>query len=113
MEIKLSRNNDDMYLLELSGSLDLYSANQLKDLVMKIISKKAERFIIDLSKVDNVNSSGIGALIFVSSTLKKLQCPLVIIVSEGPVLTALEVTRLKNYFSIAPSLKEALSMAAK
>ena len=113
MEIKVSKNTDDIYLVELSGALDLYSSEQLKDLVMKMIEKKAERFIMSLGEVDRVNSSGIGALIFVSSTLKKLKCPLVIIVPEGPVMNALEITRLKGYFTIASNLKEAIALARK
>ena len=110
MEIKISKNDDDIFLIDLSGDLNLSSSNQLKDLVMKMIEKKAEHFIINLKEVDRLNSSGIGALIFISSTLKKLNCPLVIVVQEGPVMNALEVTRLKSYFTIASSLKEAVSL---
>jgi len=109
MKIRVHKNSDNIYLVELLGALDLYSSNQLKDLAMKVIRHKVERFIIDLNKVDHINSSGIGALIYVFSTLKKLNCPFVIIASEGPVMQALEVTRLKGYFTIVPSLKDALS----
>ena len=112
MEIKTNKNKNDIFLVELSGSLDLYSSNQLKDLVIKMIKNKMEGFILDFNKVASINSSGIGALIFVSSTLKKLKCPLVIIVPEGPVMNALEVTRLRNYFTIVPSLEEAVTRVA-
>ena len=112
MKIKVHKNSDDIYLVELFGDMDLYSSNQLKDLVMKMIKNKAERFIINLTEVNNVNSAGIGALIYISSTLKKLNCPLIFVVKEGPVLNALEVTRLKGYFSIVSSLKEAMPLAA-
>ena len=108
MEIKIRKNDDDLHLLELSGALDLSSSEQLKQLVMKMIENKVERFIISLKDVDRINSSGIGALIYISSTLKKLNSTLIMIVPEGPVMNALEVTRLKSYFTIAPSLKEAL-----
>ena len=111
MEIKIQKNKDNIYLLELSGGMDLYSSNQLKDLVMSMIGSKIERFIISLKGVNNVFSAGIGALIYVSSTLKKLNCPLVIVAPEGPVMQALEVTRLKGYFTIAPSLKDAIALA--
>jgi len=110
MELKISKNTDDIYLIELFGAMDLYSSNQLKDSVMKIIKDKVDGFIINLNAVDNVNSAGIGALVSVSSTLKKLKCPLVIVVPEGPVTQALEVTRLRGYFIIANSLREALSL---
>jgi len=108
MEIEIRKNDADIHLLELSGALDLYGAEQLKQLFMRMIENKVERFFISLREVDFINSSGIGALIFISSTLKKLNGSLVFIVPEGPVLNALEITRLKSYFTIAPSLKEAL-----
>ena len=113
MEIKIRKNDDDIHLLELRGALDLYSAEQLKQLVMKMIENKVERFLISLKEVDSINSSGIGALIFISSTLKKLNGSLVFIVPEGPVMNALEITRLKSYFTIAPSVKDALDLVLK
>ena len=112
MEIKVLKNNDNIYVVELLGAMDLYSSNQLKDLVMTMLGKKIECFVINLKEVNNVNSAGIGALVFVSSTLKKLNCPLVIVAPEGPALQALEITRLKGYFTIAPSLKDAVALAA-
>ena len=111
MEINIRKNDDDIFLVELSGIMDLNSSGQLKDLVIKLIEKKVERLIINLKEVVNVNSSGIGALIYISSTLKKLNCPLIIVVPDGPVLQALEITRLKSYFTIARSLKEAMALA--
>jgi anti-sigma B factor antagonist len=111
MEFKILKNENGIFLVDLIGSLDLYSSNQFKELIMKMIENKIERFIINLSNVDNINSAGIGALIFVSSTLKKLKCPLVIIAPEGPIMNALEVTGLKAYFTIASSIKEAVTLA--
>ena len=110
MEIRLSKNGNDIYLMKLSGSLDLYSSNELKYLFMKMIVNQAERFIICLKEIDSINSAGIGALIYISSTLKKLNCPIVILAGEGPALKALEMTRLKGYFSIVQTLKEAVSL---
>ena len=110
MEIKIKKNNDNIYLLKLSGSMDLLGSNQLKDLVLKMIENKAEHFVIDLSDVTGVNSDGIGALVYVSSTLKKLNCQLIMIVPEGPVLHALASIRLKHFFIIAPDLKEAIAL---
>ena len=109
MKIQVHKNSNNIYLVELSGAMDLYSSNQLKELLMKMIKNRVERFIINLNEVSSVTSSGIGALIYVSSTLKKLNCPLIIVAPGGPVMNALEVTRLASYFTIVPSLKEALS----
>jgi len=112
MEIKVSKNDKDMYLIELSGSLDLYNSNQLKELFMKMIENKTDRVVMNLEKVDKINSAGIGALIYIASTLRKLGCPLVLVIPEGPILQVLEVTRLKTYFTIVPSMREIHSMIA-
>jgi len=113
MEIKISKNADDIYLLDLSGPLDLYSSNQLKNLVLKMFEKRIDCIIVDLKDVTSIISAGIGAMIYIASTLKKLNCPLVFIVPEGPVMQALEVTRIRNFFIIASTLKEAMALTAK
>jgi anti-anti-sigma factor len=69
MDIKVSRNGDNVYLLKLFGIMDISASTELKDLVMKIIRNKIERLIIDLNGVGSVDSSGIGALLNISSTL--------------------------------------------
>ena len=113
MKIRLRKKGNDVYLVELFGVLDLYGSNELKDLIMKMIEKKIERIIINLEYVNILNSTGVGALVYISSTLKKVHCPLVIIAPKGPVLNALELTRLKSYFTIVSSLKEAVSVACE
>ena len=109
MGISVQRNNDYTYLLELSGSMDLVSSEELKKTFMLMIKNRIECFIISLEEVRSISSAGIGALIYISSTLKKLNFPMVIIASEGPAMKALEITKLKSYFNIVPSMQEALS----
>ena len=112
MDIKISNLLEDICLAELSGALDFYNSTQLKDFFMKKIREKMAHFIINLNNVTSISSSGIGALIYIYSTLKKLNCRLVIVALDGPVIQALETTRLKSYFMIAKSMEEAISLAA-
>ena len=112
MEIVIKKNSENIHLIELAGDMDLGGSEKLKDLLMNLIKNRIKCFIINLKRVTNMDSTGIGALIFVSSTLKKFNCPLVIIVPDGPVMQALEVTKMKNYFVIARSVKEALVLAS-
>jgi anti-sigma B factor antagonist len=110
MEIRTLKNQDDVYLIELRGNLDLYYSNQLKELILKMINKKNEKFIIDMQRVETINSSGIGALIFISSTVKKMNVRLVIAKINDSVKMAMELSKLSGYFKIAGSLREALDM---
>jgi anti-sigma B factor antagonist len=110
MEIRTLKNQDDVYLLELRGNLDLYYSNRLKKCMLGMINKNIEKFIIDMEKVEAVNSSGIGALIYISSTVKKMHARLVIARINEPVKKAMELSKLSGYFNIAGSLREALEL---
>ena len=110
MGIKVLKNDNYSYLVEVSGAMDLASSQELRNTFMHIIRNKIEHFIINLEEVSSINSAGIGALIFISSTLKKQECPMVVIAPEEPALQALEITKLKSYFTIVASLQEAQAL---
>ena len=110
MKIKILKNNEGIYIIKPQGELDLYSSNQIKELVMKMIEQKIEHFIISLQEVHNINSSGIGALIYVSSTIKKLNYALAITGINGQVKKAMEISKLSGYFPLVPSLREAVDL---
>jgi anti-sigma B factor antagonist len=110
MAIKVLKNDENIYIVELQGELDLFSSNMLKELVMKMIEHKIERFIIDLKKVDTINSAGLGALVYVSSTVKKMNFALAFTNINAAVKKAIELTKLAGYFPIVPTLEEAVEL---
>jgi anti-sigma B factor antagonist len=108
MNIRAFKNKEDMYLIKVFGQLDLYTSNQLKELIMRMIKLKIERFIIDMGGVEGINSSGIGAIIYISSTIKKMGFSLAIINIKDEVEKAMELIKLSNYFPLCPTLKDAV-----
>ncbi|HTX72688.1 MAG TPA: anti-sigma factor antagonist [Rectinemataceae bacterium] len=107
MELKI-RKNGDSYIIDVNGEMDLYNSYKLKELVMKMLEKKVERFIINLENVDYIDSSGIGALIYICSTIKKMSLKLVITNIHGSVKKVIELTKLMGYFPITQTIDEAL-----
>ena len=108
MELKI-RKNGDVYIIDVNGEMDLYNSYKLKELV-KMIEKNIKIFIINLEQVDYIDSSGIGALIYISSTIKKMNLKLAISNIHGSVKKVIELTKLMGYFPIANSVEEALLM---
>jgi anti-sigma B factor antagonist len=102
------RTNQLIYIIALQGEMELSDSNQLKELVMKMVEKRVERFILDVQNVKSIDSSGIGALIFISSTLKKMNLQLAIANVQGPVKDVMERTRLSGYFPIYPDVAQAI-----
>ena len=78
--------------------------------LMKMIEKNVKVFIINLEQVDYIDSSGIGALIYICSTIKKMNLKLAISNIHGSVKKVIELTKLMGYFPIANSVEEALLM---
>ncbi|MDR2028654.1 MAG: anti-sigma factor antagonist [Treponema sp.] len=107
MELKI-RKNKDIYIIDIQGELDLYNSYKLKELLMKMLEKKIERYIINMEDVEYIDSSGIGALIYISSTLKKMNLRLAITNIHGSVKKVIELTKLMGYFPIAATLDEAI-----
>ena len=107
MELKI-RKNEDIYIIDIFGEMDLYNSYKLKELFMNMIKKKIEKFIINLDEVENIDSSGIGALIFIASTVKKMNLHLAITNVHDPVKRVVELTRLSGFFPIRSKMEEAI-----
>ena len=109
MELKI-RKNADVFIIDVNGEMDLYNSYKLKELVMKMLEKNVKSFVINLEQVDYIDSSGIGALIYICSTIKKMNLKLYISNVHGSVKKVIELTKLMGYFPIANSVEEALMM---
>ncbi len=109
MELKI-RKNGDIYIIDVNGEMDLYNSYKLKELVMKMLEKSVKFFVINLEQVDYIDSSGIGALIYICSTVKKMNLKLAIASVHGSVKKVIELTKLTGYFPMANSVEEALLM---
>ena len=109
MELKI-RKSEAIYIIDVLGEMDLYNSYKLKELLMKMIEKKIEFFIINLEDVEYIDSSGIGALIYITSTIKKMNLKLAITNVHGSVKKVIELTKLSSFFPILPSLEEAVKV---
>lgn len=107
MELKI-RKQGDIYIIDVSGDMDLYNTNQLKELFMKMLAKNIESFIINLENVSYIDSSGVGTLINIFSTVKQKNLKFYLANVHGTTKKVLELTKLMGFFPIAPSVEEAL-----
>ncbi|QEN03817.1 STAS domain-containing protein [Thiospirochaeta perfilievii] len=107
MELKI-RKSSNIYIIDIQGEMDLYNSYKLKDLVMKMLEKKVTKFVINLDKVEYIDSSGIGALIYICSTIKKMNLQLLVTNVHGSVKKVIELTKLMGYFPMAATVNDAI-----
>lgn len=68
MDIKLEMDNE-VIILKLTGSLVANTAEGLKAQVARLLEKKYRFIVLDLGKVDFIDSSGLGACIAIKRDL--------------------------------------------
>jgi anti-sigma B factor antagonist len=107
MEIKLRRLGA-LWVIDVTGDMDLYNAFKVKNIVNTMIERKIREYVINLEKVEYMDSSGIGALLYVFAELKKRGMLLRIAGVKGSVKRVIELTKLLGYLPLSAGVSEAI-----
>jgi len=99
---------EDVGILEIEGEIDAEHAAQLKRAIAKAREDFAKNFILDLSRVTFIDSTGLGILISLMRHLKENRGKLRLTGLQDEVRSIFEITRLFRVFEISNSVEEAL-----
>ena len=89
------------------GQLDAFSEKQFKAFVTNNLNNDLP-FVIDLTKIDFVDSSGLGALVQTSKECKKLKLGFSI-VGNSRVAQTIKLVRLGDFLNLKSCLEDALT----
>jgi anti-anti-sigma factor len=94
-------------LFRLTGLLDAFSEATFRKVLSKCIDEGPKHVILDLSQIDFVDSSGLGALVQLVKKAQTLEGTLQI-VSNPRVTQTVKLVRLEKFLSLQPSVDEAV-----
>ena len=89
------------------GQLDAFSEKQFKNFITNNIGNDSFPFIIDLSKIDFLDSSGLGALVQTAKECKKLKLGFSV-VGNSRVAQTIKLVRLGDFLNLKSSVDEAM-----
>ena len=89
------------------GQLDAFSEKQFKTDITNIIEKDPLSLVIDLSKIDFLDSSGLGALVQTYKECKKLKLGFSV-VGNSRVAQTIKLVRLGDFLNLKANLEDAL-----
>jgi len=98
----------DTTVLHLNGRLDLNSSGEVKNRIKDLLDKRAKKIILNLARVDFINSSGLGVLISVLKDIRLANSKLAITNLSPYVHEIFEITQLVNIFDIYKTEEAAL-----
>lgn len=103
------RMEGDIAVLNLNGRLDLTSAALLKEASKETINHETKKVLLNMGRVDFINSSGLGALVSILKEVRNNHGMLKLTNLAPYVREIFDITQLSNIFEIYPDEKKALA----
>lgn len=96
----------------MTGLLDAFSEGPFRKVVGRCLETGPKNIVLDLSQIDFVDSSGLGALV---QLVKKAQTEggTLQIVSNPRVTQTVKLVRLEKFLSLKPSVDDAIAAIAE
>ena len=99
----------DCAVLRIAGELDLYTAPQLRERVIKLLDDGVRHIVADLREVDFLDSTGLGALVGSLKRLREQDGSLTLVIGADRILKIFRITGLVNAFALCTSFREAIA----
>lgn len=109
MDLETRKDGKVIYLKILDKNLDSTISTNFKGRVIDLINQGNQDFILNLSQVDFIDSSGLGSIISILKTLTLNNGSLCICEAKSPILNLLAITRLDRVLQTYPSETDALT----
>ena len=98
-------------MFHFTGQLDAYSEKQFMDYVGDVLKASKLPAVFDLSKIDFLDSSGLGALVQIAKLCKDAKRTFAV-VGNSRVRQTVKLVRLEEFLHLANDLPTALSQIA-
>jgi anti-sigma B factor antagonist len=99
----------DCAVLQVSGEVDVYTATLLREQMRELAAKGAVHLIADLSQVDFLDSTGLGALVGGLRRLREGGGSLALVISTPRILRIFQITGLTKAFDASRSVADAIT----
>ncbi len=104
----LTHAYDPWLVLTVDGELDTFGAPELRNAAVSASSAGQNHIVIDLSRVDFIDSIGLGAIIGVLKRCRQQDGELRVVCGASPVRRVMEMCKLDQAMVVGDDLAEVL-----
>ena len=104
------KQKDGIHILELEGELDFHTSPNLRDRLHQFADKKIGKVLVNLKKINYIDSSGLATFVEAFQKIKRYDGKLVLAGLAPAVRSVFEIAKLDSVFSLAASEDEAISL---
>jgi anti-sigma B factor antagonist len=106
IRVETAGSNKVVYM---EGELDVYTAPKFREQILGLISAGSYHLVMDLEKVDFLDSAGLDALVEMLKRVRAHNGYLVLVCTQERILKIFRITGLTKVFGIYASLDEVLA----
>jgi anti-sigma B factor antagonist len=107
-DIATEKLEDGVYVIGLSGEVDLYTAPEFKQELIDAVAEGARHVVVDLSQTTFIDSTTLGVLVGGIRRLREKDGDLSLVCKDRNISKIFEITGLDQVFPISNSRDEAL-----
>lgn len=113
MELSLtSRAEGEFEIIEVGGEIDVYTAPKLREAIVAAVDAGHTNLIIDVQKVEFLDSTGLGVLVGALKRVRADGGSLDIVCTQERILKIFEITGLDKVFGLHTSIEDARTTQA-
>ena len=106
--IKDVQEKDGAVIISLAGEIDMKCSSELRGKFMEIFKRKPAVLIVDMTKVEFMDSSGLAILVETLKWCRQNDSRLKLVGMVQTVRSIFEISRLDSIFQICDTIEEAL-----
>ena len=109
LNIHVQTTGEDTLIFDLQGSLDIATSPTVRAALLDAAERGQHRIVVDLSRLDFIDSTGLGALLGSQRRSKENNGEVRLVAREGQILRLLRITGLLSVFGVYNTLDDAVA----
>ena len=110
MDLDLNVREEGSYsVLEVGGEIDVYTAPKLREKLIELVNQGKFHLVVDLEKVDFLDSTGLGVLVGGLKRVRNHDGSLELVCTQDKILKIFRITGLTKVFPIHASVADAIA----
>ena len=110
MDLKLGHyNKDGIEVVDVGGEIDIYTAPRLRELLIDLVSKDSYQLVVNMDKVQFVDSTGLGVLVGGLKRVRAHDGSLDLVCTRERILRIFRITGLTKVFGIHQTVDQAIA----
>ena len=110
VDLKLGHyNKDGIEVIDVRGEIDIYTAPRLRELLIDLASKNSYQLIVNLDKVEFLDSTGLGVLVGGLKRVRAHDGWLDLVCTQERILKIFRITGLTKVFAIHQTVNQAIA----